>query len=159
VGAAAVVDRWQVGIGVNGIANRIDWTGVERTDFVLDNLFTGGDFVELTTVPVADQRHELPVDVRGNAAYNAPAWSAITEFGHGYNGTSFRAGLEQRFASVQLRGGARYVNERWEPTGGVGFNLSPVFGIDLAAFGTSANFERKRHMAVAVSLRFTRGNP
>jgi hypothetical protein len=158
VGAAAVVDRWQVGVGVNGIANRIDWTNMERTDFVLDSLFGGGDFVELTTVPVADQRVELPVDVRANAAYNAPAWSVITEFGHGYNGTSFRAGVEQRFASVQLRGGTRYVNERWEPTGGVGFNLSPVFGIDVAAFGTSANFERKRHMAVAVSLRLTR-NP
>jgi hypothetical protein len=159
VGAAAVVDRWQVGVGVNGIANRIDWTGVERTDYVLDSLFGGGDFVELTTVPVANERVELPVDVRANAAYNAPVWTAITEFGHGYNGASFRAGLERRFSATQLRGGTRYVNERWEPTGGVGLNLTRTFGIDFAAFGTSANLERKRHVAVAMSLRFTRGNP
>jgi hypothetical protein len=147
-----------VGVGVNGIANRIDWTGVERTDYVLDSLFGGGDFVELTTIPIADQRVELPVDVRGNAAYNAPAWTVITEFGHGYNGTSFRAGLERRFTTIQLRGGTRYLRDRWEPTGGVGLNLSQAFGIDFAAFGTSANLERKRHVALAVSLRFTRSS-
>ena len=33
------------------------------------------------------------------------------------------------------------------------------FGIDLAAFGTSANVERERHVAVAVSLRFMHANP
>ena len=45
----------------------------------------------------ADVRVELPVDVRVNGAYNADRWTAITEFGHGYNGTTFRAGFEQRF--------------------------------------------------------------
>ena len=47
MGVAAVVDRWQVGVGVNGIANRMDWKGVERTNYVLDSLFSGGDFVDL----------------------------------------------------------------------------------------------------------------
>ena len=156
LGVAAVVDRWEVGFGVNGIANRIEWTEVERTNYVLDSLFSGGEFVELPTIPIADTRVGLPVDVRANAAYNAPRWTAITEYGHGYNGTSFRGGFEQRIGRMQVRGGGRYVNERWEPTGGVGFNLSNRFGIDVAAFGTSANLEQQRHVAIATSLRFMR---
>jgi hypothetical protein len=154
-----VVNRWEVGVGVNGIANRMNWTDVTRTNYVLDSLFDGGEFQDLPTIPVEDARVELPVDVRANAAYNADLWTAITEYGHGYNGTTFRVGYERRFDRVQLRGGGRYIKERWEPTGGVGFNLSPGFGVDVAAFGTSANFERKRHAAIAVSLRFIRANP
>ena len=99
------------------------------------------------------------MDIRANGAYNADVWTGIVEYGHGYNGASFRAGYEQRFNRIQLRGGGRYIKERWEPTGGVGFNLSQGFGVDVAAFGTSANLERKRHMAIAVSLRLMRSNP
>ena len=153
VGAAAIVGRWGVGLGVNGIGNRITWTGAERTQYVLDNLFAGGEFKDLPTVPVGDVRVELPVDVRGNASYDAGKWMAITEFGHGYNGTSLRVGYEQRFEKIQLRGGARYIKERWEPTGGAGYNFTNRFGLDVGLFSTSANLERQRHLAIAVSLR------
>ena len=154
VGAAAVINSWELGLGVNGIGNRIDWSDVERTPYALNSLFTGGEFVDFPTTPVADARVELPVEVRGNVAYHAESWTAIAEFGDGFNGTSLRGGFEQRFDRIELRGGARYLQERWEPTGGVGFNLSDHFGIDVAAFGTSANLERKRHLAIAFSLRF-----
>jgi len=153
-GVAAVVGPWEVGFGVNGIGNRITWTEAERTDYVLNSLFTGGEFVDLPSVPVDDIRVELPVDVRANGSYNADSWTAISEFGHGFNGTTFRGGYEHRFGAVQLRGGGRYVKERWEPTGGAGFNLSDHFGFDVGLFGTSANLERQRHLGIAVSLRF-----
>ena len=152
-GVAAIVGPWEAGLGVNGIANRIDWTNVERTSYVLDSLFTGGDFNDLPTIPVDDVRVELPVDVRGHVRYNADRWTAMTEFGDGYNGTTVRLGYEQRLGRLQLRGGGRYVKERWEPTGGVGFNVSQGFGVDVGLFGTSANLERRRHLAIAVSLR------
>ena len=42
---------------------------------------------------------------------------------------------------------------RFEPTGGVGFNFSNRVGVDVAAFATSANLERKRNMAIAFSIR------
>lgn len=158
-GVAAVVDRWEVGLGVNGIANRIEWQDAKQTLYALDSLFTGGEFVDLPSVPIGDTEVELPVDVRGNVAYNADAWTAIAEFGNGYNGTSFRAGYERRFDTIQLRGGARYIKERWEPTGGVGFNLSPGFGIDVGLFSTSANLERTRKLGIGVSLRLMRGAP
>ena len=79
MGVAAVVDRWQVGVGVNGIANRMDWTGVERTNYVLDSLFSGGEFIDLPTTPVDDARVELPVDIRANGAYNSDAWMGIVD--------------------------------------------------------------------------------
>jgi hypothetical protein len=132
----------------------MNWEEVERTDYFLTSLVTGGDFVDTPERPAADARVELPVDVRADAAYNADAWTAIVEFARGFNGTSVRGGYEQRLGRIQLRGGGRYVKERFEPTGGVGFNFSDRTGIDFAAFGTSANFERKRHVALAVSLRF-----
>jgi hypothetical protein len=157
-GVAAVVGKWEVGVGVNGIGNRIDWTGAERTNYVLDSLFAGGEFQDLPTVPVADIRVKLPVDTRANATYNEDSWTATTEYGHGYNGNTFRVGFEQRYDRVQFRGGARYIKERWEPTGGVGYNLSKGFGVDLGLFSTSANLERQRHLAIAVSLRFMSAN-
>ena len=159
VGASAIVGRWELGVGINGIGNRINWTDVERTNYVLDSLFTGGEFNDFLTVPVDDVRVELPVDVRGNAAYDSGRWMVISEFGHGYNGTSLRLGYEQRLDRAQLRGGARYIKERWEPTGGVGYNFTDRFGLDVGLFSTSANLERKRHLAIAVSLRFMAPQP
>jgi hypothetical protein len=158
-GVAAVIARWELGVGVNGIGNRINWTKVEQTNYVLDSLFAGGEFVDFPSVTLADLRVELPVDVRLNGAYNADAWTAITEYGHGYNGTTFRAGFEQRLDAIQLRVGGRYIKERWEATGGAGFNLSNRFGVDVGLFSTSANLERKRHLALAFSLRLMHGTP
>ena len=116
----------------------------------------GGDFEEGPAIPQADTRVELPVDVRTYGAYNADTWTSLVEYGHGYNGNTFRAGVEQRFTRVQVRGGVRYLKERVEGTAGVGFNFSDAFGVDVAGFTTSANLERKRRLAIAVSLRFMR---
>ena len=99
---------------------------------------------------------ELPVDVRANNAYNGGPWTAIAEWGHGYNGTTIRTGFEQRFDCIQLRAGGRYVKERWEPTGGIGYNVADRFGVDVSLFGTSANLERQRHLAIAVSFHLMR---
>jgi hypothetical protein len=66
------------------------------------------------------------------------------------------AEIDDRFA---FRGGARYVKERWEPTGGVGYNFSNRLGMDLGLFSTSANLERQRHLAIAVSIRIITNKP
>ena len=157
VGVSAVRGPWQVGLGVNGIANRIEWRNVEQTNYVLDSLFNGGEFEDLPTVPVGDVKLELPVDVRANGTYDADTWTALAEYGHGYNGSVFRGGYEYRLSRYQFRGGGRYITDRWEATGGVGVNLSKTFGVDVGLFSTSANIERKRHMAIAVSVRFMHG--
>ena len=48
--------------------------------------------------------------------------------GTGSTARSLRLGYEQRLGRVQLRGGARYIKERWEPTGGAGYNFTDHFG-------------------------------
>jgi len=159
VGMAVVVDRWQFGFGANGLGNRIEWTGLQRTLYQLDSLFDGGGNFGDTTVPVVEAvRVELPVDYRTYAAYNTDAWGAIAEWAHGFQGTTFRGGVEKKFERFALRGGGRFIRDRWEPSGGVGFDFSDRVGLDVAAFGTSANAERQRHLALAVSFRLMQGN-
>jgi len=154
VGIGAVVDHWEIGFGAKGIANRINWNKLEATTYALSSLTSGNsNFTNTATVAAGDTRVELPVDYRGNLAYYSDDWTAAAEVGHGFGGSSFHAGLERRFKTIELRGGARYTVSTWNPTGGVGFNLSPRVSFDVAAFGTSANVERKRQLALAVSLR------
>lgn len=72
VGMGAVIDRWELGVGANGIANRINWDALEQKTLTLTSLTSGSsDFVESNTVAASDTRVELPVDYRGNIAYYA----------------------------------------------------------------------------------------
>jgi hypothetical protein len=157
LGIGAVIDRWEVGFGANGVANRIDWQNVEQTRYSLDSLMSGNsDFAQTTGVLVGDRRVELPVDYRANLGYYADLWSAAAEVGHGFGGASLHAGLERRFDRLEVRGGAMYSTTKWDPTVGIGYDVSRHVSLDLAAFGSHANIERKRQMAVAASVRFNR---
>jgi len=158
-GIGAVIDRWEVGLGANGIGNRIDWSGLRQTRYTLPSLTSGNsDFVSTSTVAVADARVTLPVDYRANVAYYGDLWSAAAEAGHGFGGASFHAGLERRFGRIELRGGGRYSFSRWNPTAGVGFDLSQRVALDVAAYGTNANIERRRQTAIAASIRINHLN-
>jgi len=152
-GVAAVVNGFEVGFGVNGIANRINWDNVEQTSYVLGNLFLGGDFVESGPFASNDVRVELPKDYHVNGGYHADLWSVMTEYAHGFQGDSLRGGAEYRAGAIEFRGGGVYSREKWNPTGGVGLNFSPKVGLDVAMFGTTANAARERRAAFAVSLR------
>jgi hypothetical protein len=158
IGGGVVVERWQFGFGANGLGNRIEWSDVERTIYSMTDVVTGdGEFDDSDPVLVDDVEVELPVDYRGYVAYTTDAWAATTEVGRGLQGTTFRAGLEKRFDRIELRGGARFIRDRWEPSGGVGFNFTDRVGLDVAAFGTSANVERQRRLALALSIRIEAG--
>jgi hypothetical protein len=155
LGVGVVMNRWETGFGVNGIANRITWTNVDRTYYSLTNPFFGNaDFVESLAQPMGDVDATLPVDYRGNVGYRADTWSAIAEAGKGYGGKTFHGGYEYRFDALAVRGGGIYSREMWNPSAGVGINLGPRVAVDLAMYGNAANVERTRHPAVAVSLRF-----
>ena len=154
VGVGAAINGWEAGVGINGIGNRIDWTGVRRRTHALGNVFIGEDlFVETPDVPVADVRVELPVDYRFHGGYQSEGWSALAEYGRGFNGDSFHGGAEYRLGVIDLRGGGLYSRETWQPTAGVGFNFGPRVSLDVAVFGTSANAARERRTAIAASLR------
>ena len=154
-GVGVVVNRWETGFGVNGVANRINWTKVERTSYSLGNPFFGdSNFIESVPRPLGDAEVKLPVDYRGNVGYRADKWSAVTEAGKGYGGNSFHGGYEYRFDSFAVRGGAMYSRQLWNPSGGVGINMGRHMALDLAMYGNAANVERRRHPAIAASLRF-----
>jgi len=158
-GVGAVVNNWELGFGANGLGNRLNWTDVQRTTYVNQSLVTGsgnGDLDEGLPVSVADVRVELPIDYRANVGYDVERWAAVAEFGRGFQGKSFHGGGEYRFGAVDVRGGAVYSREMWNPATGVGFNMSPRASLDLALYSNSANVERKRNPAVAVSVRFNR---
>ena len=168
-GVAAFVNRWEVGGGVNGIANRIDWRDVEATGYSLSNIFTGGEFVESPEIAVPDVTIEQPVEYTGNVGYHADNWTAIAQMSQRttsfapdegrFNGTSFRTGFEYRYGPLSPRVGAFYSRERWQPSAGIGFSLLPSFGIDVATYLTDANVQRERHPVFAVSLRIGRLSP
>jgi hypothetical protein len=107
-------------------------------------------------VPIGEVRVELPIDYRANVGYDPGPWAAVAEFGRGLQGKSFHGGGEIRLGMIDLRGGAVYSRELWNPAGGVGINMSDRIALDVAVYGNSANIERKRNPAIAVSLRFNR---
>jgi hypothetical protein len=157
VGVGAVISNWELGFGANGIGNFINWTDAEQTSYFHANLLTGdGDLTEGVPVPIGEVRVELPIDYRANVGYSVERWGAIAEFGRGLQGKSFHGGGELRFGTIDLRGGAAYSREMWNPSGGVGLNLSPRVALDVAMYANSANVERKRNPAIAFSLRLNR---
>jgi hypothetical protein len=153
-GLSAVMNGFEVGFGINGVKNRIDWTEVEQTTYSLGNLFLGqDDFVESGPFPANDISIELPRDYRVNAGYHADNWFVSSEYSHGFQGNALRGGAEYRAGAIEYRGGGIYTREMWQPTGGVGLNMSSHVGLDVALFTTAANAARERRAALAVSLR------
>ena len=152
VGIQVVRDRWEGGVGFNGIGNQIDWTDLTLKRFTLTSLVQGAEFVEqelptsLTNLTV-----KLPVVTSGNFGFDAGGWAVSTTAMHGYNGNSFHGGVERRLGLFAVRGGARYSRERWDPT--YGFGIGRKIALDVGFFGTHANLQDKRQTAIAVSLR------
>ena len=154
-GVAFVVNRWDFGAGVSGVANRITWSDIERHRLALASLVNGNEFghVEL---PRNDSkaRVELPVTYTGDLSYHRDSWSAYTEYSNGLGATNFRLGLEYRLGTVELRGAGRYSQDHWYPSVGAGFNLTRSFGVDAALYGTQTFLEAEPHVGLAISLRF-----
>jgi len=144
----------EVGLGVNGIGNRIDWTEVSQTTYALANPLSGNsEFAEHTALLPGSTRVSLPIGYTTSVAYNATAWMGVGDVRWGLGGTALHGGYEYRVAAIQFRGGAMYVRELWNPSAGIGLNVSAHTGLDVAVFGNAANAERKRHPAIAVSVR------
>ena len=171
VAVTGVSDRWEAGVDISGIANRITWKDFYGERVVLPSLTQAlqGGFSFITTplltppsqFPAREGRTcvggeceiKLPVNYGGNLAYSGPVWGAAGQLTRGFQGTSFRAGLERRFGIIELRGGTWFSRDRWHPTGGIGLNVLGAVSFDVAVFSTSTNVELARKLALAVSLR------
>ena len=156
-GVTFVVNRWDFGVGVTGVANRINWRDITRHEVSLVSLFNGNEFVHVK-LPRNNitARTDLPVTYTGDLAYHREKWSLYTEYSNGIGGTNFRTGLEYRLGAIELRGAGRYSQGSWYPSAGVGVNLTRSFGIDAGLYGTQTFLEPEPHVGLAISLRFDR---
>ncbi len=154
IGVQVVRGPVEFGVGVNGLGNRIRWTGLSRTRYALSSLT---DDVELTEESLPTSGTEvtvtLPVVTSANMHVDAGAWSLSAMGVQGYNGTTVRGGVERRVGFLALRGGAQYLRGNWNPT--YGFGIGRRVALDVAFFGTRANLQRARETAVAVSMRIS----
>jgi hypothetical protein len=157
VGVGAVFDRWELGFGANGIANRIDWRSLQRITYSLDDLMMQSGFSESAPLAVGDARVTLPVEYVGNVGYRMNRWMIVAEAGRGLQGMTAHGGVEYRLGLIEPRVGAFYSRERWQPSAGVGLTLAPRVALDVAMYATDANVERKRRAAFATSLRIGGG--
>jgi len=157
VGTHLISGRWNFRLAANGVGNRIDWTGLRAERYSLSSLLEGLHFDNTSApAPTGAARVELPVRYSCGGGYNADKWAIDSEMSRGLQGNEFHGGGEYRLGHLALRGGSRYSREQWNPVGGLGFNLTKNFGVDVAAFSTATNIERVRKVAMAVSLRFNR---
>ena len=160
-GVAVVLDRWDFGAGVTGLMNRITWRDVRRGVLPLfeENLFSGFGDGALDDIrspggpPGEDRRVSTPVRYTADVAYHEGTWSVLTNYARGFLGHYVNAGFEYQLPWMDVRAGSRFKRDRWHPAGGVGFKLSPGWHLDVGAFGTSINPQRKRRLALAMSLR------
>jgi hypothetical protein len=154
-GVAFVVNRWDFGAGVSGVANRMKWSEITRHDVAVVNIQDGSEFVhvKIPPIPGVTRQVELPVTYTGDVAYHREKWSLYNEYSRGFQGHNFRSALEYRLGKVEVRGAARMSQGDWFPSGGAGFNVTSNFGIDAALFSTQTFLEANRHVGLAISFR------
>ena len=153
-GVAAVVKNWEFGFSVEGVGNRIQWNNPKQREFTLSSLTAGIDFTD-TRLPVSSSsiRAQLPVRYIGAIGYHWTSWSAMSDLAYGFEKFSLHGGIEYRLARIALRGGSRYSRNTWQPSGGLGIDLSERLSVDVAAFANTANIEMVREPSLAISLR------
>ncbi len=79
-GVTFVRNRWDFGVGVSGVANRINWSKITRHHVALVSLLDGNEFVHVK-LPLtgAPRRFVLPVTYTGDVAYHREKWSLFSE--------------------------------------------------------------------------------
>ena len=152
-GVKLVLGRIDIGVGARGLGNRLEWTDLESESDVFEAEPDGSIRTMMRSARSDALRIELPVHWTTDVAYHADRWSAMAEYANGFLGHRMHAGFEARYRWVELRGGGRFLRDRWHPSVGVGLNSSGGPSLDVALFGGSASVIGKRTLSVAVSLR------
>jgi len=153
-GTNVVSGRWEFHFGADGIGNQIEWRDVNHEQISLAVLNYGLDFVTTSAPSPQNQVVKLPVQYSAGSTYNAQKWTVTGHFARRLNGPEYHAGAEYRLWMLAFRGGGRVIKDVFNPTGGVGLNLTHHFGVDAAVFSNSANAQQDRRFSAALSLRF-----
>jgi hypothetical protein len=167
IGVEVVHGYFEVGFGLNGMGNQIEWTDFTQKTITLNTLapspgqppqgFTttcvGSHCSTPSTLALAPLVVKLPVVKTGNIAFHNSQVGAMMSYTQGYNGKSFHGGVEKSIGPLWLRGGGKYTRGKWDPT--YGFGIGDKTALDFGFYGTHANLEGKRQTGMAISLRFT----
>ena len=169
IGTAIVTRHWDIGGGVDGIANRITWKVLAGRRYLLPSIaqiipttiptsipttLPTVDFITTSFTPAtAEQEVKLPVRYSANGGYHTGRWATMSEVARGLNGFNFGSGAEYYLGPLTFRGGGRYTRNLWHGATGLGLTIFKGLGVDLAAFQTSANIEKDRKISYVVSLR------
>ena len=157
-GVGAILDNWEFGFSADGIANRINWKDLKLTQYDLTNLLTGQAFTDRSLpAPATTIEVNLPVRYSGNVGYHANTWSVLADFAYGFEDFSFHGGTEYRLSRLAFRAGSSFSRDSWNPSGGVGLNLTRRLSFDVALFSTNASIQQVRELAFATSLRINPG--
>jgi hypothetical protein len=169
-GVATVFGPWELGFGVNGLANFIEWDDPTHEALGFDSAqsLTSGSVTFVTTncrttacpgaTNVNTLRIEQPRETLADATYHASFGTVMAEVGSGYQGKIFHGGFERQIGPLFGRAGMRYTNEKWNPSVGAGFNFFPRLGLDFAYLTSTANAEKERQSVLAVSIRINAGS-
>ena len=157
-GVGVILDNWEFGFSADGIANRINWKNLKLTQYDLTNLLTGQTFADRSLpAPSTTIEVNLPLRYAGNMGYHANNWSVLADFGYGFEDFSFHGGTEYRLSRLAFRAGNSFSKDSWNPSGGVGLNLTRRLSFDVALFSTTASIQQVREVAFATSLRINPG--
>jgi len=154
LGVEAVRGGLQLGFGVSGLGNRIDWTTFTLNRYAL-SVTEGEEGQDAALIPPAGtERVVLPLVMTAHVGYVTGPWTFSSMVGRGLNGRAASGGAERRFGAFAVRGGGILTKWGLEPTMGVG--VGRRVALDVAMFGTHANLESERRWVVAASIRINR---
>jgi hypothetical protein len=167
IGVVVVRNFFEVGFGINGIGNGIDWEGFTQKVIAMDTSLTSLGDITSTSVPttLTTVTVKMPIVISESLAFQAGGWgfmgslaqkkapsSSAGVIGMGYDEKSFHGGVERKVGPFWLRGGGRYSRDKWDPT--YGFGIGNKIALDFGFYGTHANLEGKRQTTMAMSIRF-----
>ena len=159
-GVAFVVNRWDFGAGVSGVAQPDQ---VERHHSTRGRPCESRQRQRVYPRQAAPHPHDDSIRAASHLYRRRRLSQGCVVCLLGvlarFRGTNFRTSLEYRLGGVELRGAGRYSQGSWYPSGGAGFNLTRNFGIDAGLYGTRTFLEAKAHVGLAISLRFDRRSP
>jgi hypothetical protein len=174
-GFVVVRNMFEVGFGVNGVGNQMDWSNFEQRTITINalNPLLGSNTLVNTVLPVSTVNAltvKMPIVISESLAFQAKGWGFMGALAQkkaatsspgvlaiGYNEKSFHGGVERQVGPLWIRGGGRYSRDKWDPT--YGFGIGNKIALDVGFYGTHANLEGKRQTTMAVSVRFNRSRP
>ena len=153
LGGVWISNGLEVGLGINDVATRIDWSVRESAIY---NDPATGQYTEHVLREHVDFKSRIPTVVTANAAIQLGGWLLAGDIVSGVNNTQGHVGAELWTGRVALRAGAALDAEQLlQGSCGSGLRFGH-FGVDLALSSHSRNLTRERALELGAGLSLYR---